>query len=93
MTRRVLAALLLPLAAVMILSRVGRGAGKDRTDAAEQAVRGAALQCYALEGAYPADMDYLYEHYGLAKDPGVIIYYEYVASNLMPEVTAARSGR
>ena len=47
----------------------------------------AALTCYAVEGAYPEDLDYLREHYGLAYDQSrYIVNYDAFASNLIPEI-------
>lgn len=79
-------------AVVMIFNYVNNGTGQDQIDAAQQAARNAAIQCYALEGAYPANIDYLYEHYGLKENKNIIIYYDYVASNLMPDILAAELG-
>lgn len=54
---------------------------------AEQSIRRAAVQCYALEGFYPARLAYLQEHYGVYADDAVIVHYLFTASNLMPDVT------
>ena len=44
-------------------------------------------QCYALEGAYPPDLDYLAKNYGLQLDTEHYIYhYDMYASNIMPDV-------
>lgn len=44
-------------------------------------------QCYALEGAYPPDLEYLAENYGLQLDTEHYIYhYDMFASNIMPDV-------
>jgi len=44
-------------------------------------------QCYALEGAYPPDLEYLAENYGLQLDTERYIYhYDMFASNIMPDV-------
>ncbi|MCI2106469.1 MAG: hypothetical protein LKK00_07090 [Intestinimonas sp.] len=54
----------------------------------EQSVRRAAVQCYALEGAYPITLDVLTKHYGVSIDETrYFVDYRYVASNLMPEIT------
>lgn len=64
------------------LEQKSREAG---VDSARQAVEKAALQCYALEGAYPSDLDYLTENYGLQlQDEKYLYYYESVAGNLAP---------
>jgi type II secretory pathway pseudopilin PulG len=44
-------------------------------------------QCYALEGEYPPDLDYLAENYGLQLDTERYIYhYDMYASNILPDV-------
>ena len=54
----------------------------------EEAVRNAAVACYAAEGAYPPDIGYLREYYGLTFDEdSYAIHYDFRASNLMPEIT------
>ena len=55
---------------------------------AEQAIRRAAVSCYALEGAYPATYDSLRERSGVAVDEGkYAVFYEIFGSNIMPEIT------
>ena len=55
---------------------------------AEQAVRRAAVSCYALEGAYPATYESLKERSGVAVDEEkYAVFYEIFASNIMPEIT------
>ncbi len=45
------------------------------------------IQCYASEGSYPPDLEYLAEHYGLILDEDKYIYrYEIFASNIKPDV-------
>lgn len=54
----------------------------------EDAVRRAAVACYAAEGAYPPDVAYLIEHYGLTVDESrFIVHYDVFAENLMPDIT------
>ena len=54
----------------------------------EQALRRGCVACYAAEGSYPADLDYLKEHYGIQVDETqYVVYYDLFASNLMPEIT------
>ena len=51
------------------------------------AVMEAAMQCAAVEGAYPASLKYLEEHYGLiVNHSDYAVTYEAFASNVPPRV-------
>ncbi len=81
-----LMALLLSGAAVLItrLTDANNGA---QTQFVVDAVRNAALTCYAVEGAYPEDLSYLREYYGLAYDENrYFVSYDAFASNLLPDI-------
>ena len=55
---------------------------------AQQAVRQAAVSCYALQGAYPATYEDLKSSSGVAVDEEkYVVFYEIFASNIMPEIT------
>ena len=61
---------------------------------AEQAIRRAAVSCYALEGAYPATYAELKARSGVAVDEqNYKVFYEIFASNIMPEITVVKLGR
>ena len=48
----------------------------------------AAVACYATEGAYPEDVEYLIQKYGIRVNSNeYTIKYEFIASNLMPHIT------
>lgn len=48
----------------------------------------AAVACYAVEGAYPPNVDYLIENYRVRVDSSrYTVKYELYASNLMPSIT------
>lgn len=56
-------------------------------DLLRQSARRAVVQCYAIEGAYPPDVEYLEENYGLEYNhEKYFIDYEIFASNIMPNV-------
>lgn len=60
----------------------------------ENAIRRAAVACFAAEGAYPPDLDYLTAHYGLRVDEDrYIVHYEIFAQNLMPDITVMEKGQ
>ena len=57
------------------------------------AVKNAALTCYAVEGLYPAELQYLRDNYNLSyNEDRYIVYYEAVASNLMPSIKVVERG-
>ena len=67
------------------LDRRQREAGRLQL---ETAIRRSAAACYAGEGIYPPDLDYLKEHYGLQIDETRYrVFYEIFANNIMPEIT------
>lgn len=87
--------ILLPAAAVLVLLCFLTGVsnliqGRDDKDLhrLEQSLRRAAVACYAAEGIYPPDLDYLVDRYGLQIDEKrYIVSYESIADNLMPDIT------
>ena len=57
------------------------------------AVRRAALTCYAVEGAYPQSLEELERGYGLAYNKDAyIVSYDAFASNIMPNIQVLRKG-
>lgn len=80
-----MAVLIFVLAAVTNLER-GRQAQDIRQ--LEQVLHRTAVACYAVEGAYPPNVKYMQEHYGLTYDESrYLVHYELFASNFMPEIT------
>lgn len=87
--------ILLPVAVAAVLllfltglSNLDRGRTEEGRQQLEQAIRRSAAACYAAEGIYPPDVEYLKEHYGLQIDEGrYAVFYEVFASNLMPDIT------
>lgn len=54
----------------------------------ETALRRAAVACYAAEGIYPPNLDYLIEHYGVQiEGERYAVFYDIFADNLMPDIT------
>lgn len=46
------------------------------------------MECYALEGYYPSDIDYLINNYHIIYNQDRFdIQYEVIASNIMPNIT------
>ena len=54
----------------------------------ETSIRRSAVACYASEGVYPPDIEYLENNYGLQIDHNrYIVRYRIFAENLMPDIT------
>ncbi len=87
--------LLLPVAVVAALllfatALNGLTSGRSAEDLRqlEETLRRSCVACYAAEGIYPPDLDYLREHYGLQVDETrYTVYYTAIAENLMPDIT------
>lgn len=84
------AALILFLSAV---SNVEQTAGEQGAEQLELALRQAAVACYAAEGIYPPDVDYLCRHYGVLVDEArYAVVYDNFADNLMPDILVLERG-
>ena len=87
-------ALLLAVAVVLLLffaQHPARTLEAGGSEAIRAAVQRSALQCYAVEGVYPSDLDYLEENYGLqVNHEDYYVTYEAFASNMPPAVRVVR---
>ena len=71
-----------------MLRNLESGGSEAQRQQLEESIRRSAVACYAAEGFYPPDMEYLETHYGLRPDYGrYAVFYEVHAENLMPEIT------
>lgn len=81
----VLVVLILFLTAVTRLESGHRAEGKQQL---EDVLRRTAVSCYAAEGIYPPDLDYMRDGYGIRYDEErFTVIYQPIASNLMPDIT------
>lgn len=71
---------------VMALSDVSETSGKESLTIAENSIRRAVITCYAQEGRYPSNIDYLKENYGLYVSDDFLVTYNIFADNIMPEI-------
>lgn len=70
------------------LSNLSGGKALEDKQQLEEALIRASVSCYAIEGTYPPDLEYLIEHYGIQINPErFTVKYESIASNLMPDIT------
>ncbi len=73
---------------VTSVSDISSGVSGQQLDLIENAVRRSAVQCYALEGSYPEDLEYLVESYGLQYDTQrYVVHYRNVGGNFLPEIS------
>ncbi len=94
MKRRRTRRIALVVAAVALVAMLGFAWGSASAETRAQgamavrtAVLDAAMQCAAVEGAYPSSLDYLEEHYGLiVNHSDYAVTYEAFASNVPPSV-------
>ena len=88
-------ALLLPVAVLAILlcfssglSNLSQGKQEEERLQLEAAVRKAVVSCYAAEGFYPPDLEYLQEQYGTQiSNHRYTVVYNAFGANLMPDIT------
>jgi hypothetical protein len=63
------------------------GRSSARPEEIKSAILDACVECYALEGSYPPNLEFLRDHYGIILDEErFYYYYEVLASNLLPDV-------
>ncbi len=90
---RIIAIVAVLALAVVLISRIDTVQGTAETEIVRDAVKNAALTCYAVEGAYPNDVEYLREHYRLAYDEErYLITYDAFASNMLPDIWVTERG-
>ena len=84
---------LLIVGAWRLVSRVDTAHDRAQTQFVRDAVRNAALTCYAVEGAYPESLEYLRSNYGLAYDEDRYrVNYDAFSDNLVPEIFVVEVG-
>ena len=65
---------------------LGASTRKDQALFLRNALEHAITSCYALEGLYPPDLQYMKDHYGLTYDESLFhVSYQPVAANIRPE--------
>ncbi len=59
----------------------------------EESIRRAVVSCYALEGNYPQNIEYIEDNYGIKIDEKkYYVQYNIFATNIMPEITVLEVG-
>ena len=80
--------------AVAAFQKIGSSSENMDEQLVLDAVRRAALTCYAVEGAYPQSLDYLKTNYGITYNEDLFfVDYRISGANIFPDVTIIeRSG-
>lgn len=78
---------------VALVAKIGKTQASEETDLVRNAIKDAAINCYAVEGAYPDSVDYLREYYHLAYDENrYLVTYDAFASNHIPDIYVTERG-
>ena len=78
---------------LMALGSTDAAADRQRLAAVTSSIENSITLCYSIEGAYPPDIDYLTENYGVHYDSSrYIVHYECFASNVRPVLTVIEKG-
>lgn len=82
------------VALAVIMVNVMETAHRDsETRLVQDAIRNAALTCYAVEGAFPEDVEYLRRHYSLHyNEERYFVTFETFAPNIMPGIIVTEKG-
>lgn len=82
--------LLIFLIVIFALADVNNTSVNEGLTITENSVRRAVITCYAQEGSYPPDIEYLKENYGLRISDEYSVRYDIFASNIMPNIMVVR---
>lgn len=75
------------------VSSISEGTRKRQRESLENAIMRSVTHCYAVEGSYPANLNYLKEKYGLTYDENVFfVDYQPIGSNILPDITIIERG-
>ena len=73
--------------ALTSVGNLSAGSKNEERQHLEDALRRAALSCYASQGYYPPDVGYIEERYGIQIDrESFAVFYDVFAENIMPQI-------
>ena len=88
---RAVSAVIFVIIAIIFVAAVdysGKSSIEKQQQSLESDIARDIVQCYAIEGAYPPNLEYMEDHYGLAYDKSTFfVDYQPVAANLYPDYT------
>lgn len=73
---------------VKATDKMGSGQQAESLKQLDASIRKATMTCYATEGVYPPNVQYLKDNYGIQIDEDrYAVFYEIEGTNLMPNIT------
>ncbi len=88
-----IAFILVILAIIFWSANISSRASGEQASVQEEAIRKAAVSCYAIEGRYPESLKYIKDNYGIIiNEDDFTINYEVFASNIMPSIEVKVKG-
>ena len=70
------------------VNRLSRDTIRRQEDTLRAALNRSVTRCYAIEGAYPENLQYLKEHYGITYDEELFfVDYRVSGANIFPDIT------
>lgn len=77
---------------IISINHLYENSGEDGARLLTEAVSKTAVHCYAIEGQYPKDTEYLEENYGLSYNHDkYTVHYDLIGANLMPSIFVTES--
>lgn len=75
------------------LSSLSDSTKRRQKESLENAITRSVTYCYTVEGAYPENLDYLKDNYGLTYDEeAFFVDYRVIGSNVLPDITIIEKG-
>lgn len=75
------------------LSSLSDNTARRQKESLENAITRSITYCYTVEGAYPEDLDYIKDNYGLTYDEDAFfVDYRVAGSNILPDITIIEKG-
>ncbi|MCP1102363.1 hypothetical protein M2454_001029 [Aequitasia blattaphilus] len=73
---------------IYLISSASSRSSTEELDTLYQAISRATTQCYAIEGSYPQDLQYLKDQYNITYDESrFVVHYQVMAQNILPKIT------
>ena len=84
---------LILVGAVLLVDNISKSEQTTESEIVRQSIKDAAINCYAVEGAYPDNLEYLRENYMLAyNEDNYFVTYNPFSSNHIPDIYVTERG-